>query len=511
MDCKTVKENINISEMFIENKLEQPIESEFSLAEYYGEIMQILKCIPSIRVMSKQVVSNKVIIDGYVDFKILYLSPDNKGINCFEHNTAFNKTIDIKEEYDNHIVDVDLNIPYLNCRAVNRRRIELRGALSFLVKTTYIKNVDIPVKVEENTIQQYSKKISYTPTLFLKEKNFTMNENLSIPCEDSKEIVILRTDENFIITDYKCIANKVIIKGECLVNVLYLENKYDSEIKAYKQLVQINQIIDVNGIDETCKCICLPKILSCVFDKNTEDDENGLMLNIYGSIMIKGYKEITVYYIEDIYSTKYDVNCTHQDIIMDHIKYNKDIKISEDLVLDNFVCNNAKILDLNVVFSKRQSKIVDDCISFVFDVEVNCLYEDEDENIMFNTKVKEISYKEDYIENISLDNSDVFLRKWDIKNNISGENLELKLELIIDMMILSKNNAKIIDKINMNDEKEKEQLQNATLTIYYGDKEEKIWDIAKKYNTCVDEILKQNNIESEELKERTMLLIPIVR
>jgi len=49
--------------------------------------------------------------------------------------------------------------------------------------------------------------------------------------------------------------------------------------------------------------------------------------------------------------------------------------------------------------------------------------------------------------------------------------------------------------------------ENGTLIIYYPQKGEKLWDIAKKYNTTVV-LLKEENGCGEEIGEERMLIIP---
>ena len=45
------------------------------------------------------------------------------------------------------------------------------------------------------------------------------------------------------------------------------------------------------------------------------------------------------------------------------------------------------------------------------------------------------------------------------------------------------------------------------MTLYYCDCGEKIWDIAKKYNTSEDLIISENLLEGDRIDEAKMLLI----
>ena len=56
----------------------------------------------------------------------------------------------------------------------------------------------------------------------------------------------------------------------------------------------------------------------------------------------------------------------------------------------------------------------------------------------------------------------------------------------------------------------KERDLSYALKIYYADEGEGVWDIAKRYNTSVEAIMEENELEGEVLEQRGMLLIPIV-
>jgi len=511
VDCKAIKENVNTSEVVLENRTEQLIESEILLPEYCNEIMQILKCVPTVKIMSKQVTVNKVLIDGYVSFKIIYLSPENDFINCFEQNIPFNKNIELQRDYENHIVDVDCDIDYLNCRAVNERRIDLRSSLSILTKVCFMKVIDVSSKIDEPTIQQYNQCKKHISTIALKEKNFTINEMLNIDSENVNDIVIIKTEENINITDYKCITNKCIIKGDVQMKICYMDSRYAKEIKEFNQSIAINQIVDINGVDEDCKCSITTKILSCVFDKTSNDDVIKYMVNIYGSIMTKVYKDEDIKFIKDIYSTKHNIEYNKKAIELDDLSSKRDVKISKDIEIPNFFNSCEEIIDLSVNLKKSRTTLKDECVNFAFVTEISCIYMSKNGAIECSTKESEISHSECAIDDVVPNDCTIVVTNINKRYNQDDGTLNLHIDVSCDINLVSKKEVEVIDVVNMDTEQEKEYEKNSALTIYYADRGENLWEIAKKYNTCIDEILKQNNIETENLKERTMILIPIVR
>ena len=60
------------------------------------------------------------------------------------------------------------------------------------------------------------------------------------------------------------------------------------------------------------------------------------------------------------------------------------------------------------------------------------------------------------------------------------------------------------------DEEHPKNRGDAALVIYFADSGEKLWDIAKRYNTSPTEIASVNELETETLDNGRMLLIPRV-
>ena len=85
--------------------------------------------------------------------------------------------------------------------------------------------------------------------------------------------------------------------------------------------------------------------------------------------------------------------------------------------------------------------------------------------------------------------------------------VEIKSEISLKAIATSMENFKVIDEISADEDNPKEK--DASLTIYYADKGESIWDIARSYCTSVDLIKQENNITEDVLTKRGMLLIPM--
>ncbi|MBO5856814.1 MAG: LysM peptidoglycan-binding domain-containing protein, partial [Clostridia bacterium] len=56
--------------------------------------------------------------------------------------------------------------------------------------------------------------------------------------------------------------------------------------------------------------------------------------------------------------------------------------------------------------------------------------------------------------------------------------------------------------------KETKKRNNSAITVYFPKCEEALWDIAKRYNTTVNSIAVENNLEGDTTGDIKMLFIP---
>jgi len=84
--------------------------------------------------------------------------------------------------------------------------------------------------------------------------------------------------------------------------------------------------------------------------------------------------------------------------------------------------------------------------------------------------------------------------------------LELRLDISLSALLGNLETIRQVASVSSNGEFTSPMGESA-LVLYYGAKGEKIWDIAKRYNTSMSSIRTENNIDEEELAENKMLLI----
>jgi LysM repeat protein len=89
-----------------------------------------------------------------------------------------------------------------------------------------------------------------------------------------------------------------------------------------------------------------------------------------------------------------------------------------------------------------------------------------------------------------------------------SDRIDIRIECAVEASVYSVHKENAIVDMSLDEANPKAAGNEKTLTLYYADSGERIWDIAKRYNTSMEAVKRENNLEADSLQDRSMLLIP---
>lgn len=502
------KQTVYTNETILEQTIEQPIDTDFTLPDYCPEIVKILKCRVVPKLNSKAISGGSLNIDG-IAFVTLVYRDENDKICCFEHEVNFQKNIPI-ENNSNEIcsVDIFLNNEYMNCRAITSRKMDIHGVVSIKVKISGNKGNEIVADIDMEDIQLKRENLPATNPLGMAEKIVVLEEELELNIGNNSIKSILRSDSRAIVEDCKLVSNKAVIKGYIVINVLYCTD--DERIEFYENRIPFNQIVDMNieGID--CRLDGKVSIMSCIIKPRTnlsgEAKSFALECKICLTAMASCENDIPVVF--DVYSTKYNAELDSNTMCfrkLDSVlneKYicKKTLEFSEDTF--------GSVVDLWCENRIGNIKLIDKTINIMGTVLI-CLLTYDKQGV---PQYYERGVDFEYIHNIETE-SDGLICEASLEtisssySILDSDKLEVRVELSVDAEIFSCKNKSVITNINI-DRNNLKAKRKCPLVVYYADKGESLWEIAKHYNANCKSMKEINNLSDDILKENTMLLIP---
>ena len=499
MNLQLEKRTISLNELIYSGATEQSVEVDYILPDYYPDIFKIIKCIPSVSVTSLNASNGRLSFDACVNIKVLYVSAEDNSVKCIDQKYNYSKNIELGTT-DSVSVNINPKIDYVNCKAISERRLSIRANVNAQINAVAVNEKEIPNSCEGNGIQLKKSSVDCLGNMINLNKKFSYSEEIAL--SDSKDDIsgILDICTEVLNTDYKIIANKIIIKSKCRVDIKYCAG---NEIKTHSEQLQISGIIDAQGITDDHKCKTLFKIHNSEYEL-MGTDMAVLLLTVNAEVFCKGYTEENIGIIGDAYSTVFDCELKHESIELEkHIGDFDDVcDVVTNIKLDDISSVEAVIITLS-----DTSEILKDS---VINGTVNVLIIGKNSNgeIIFGEKSSVFEHKTDF-DTKKLSGIVCVSKKSDTYTLFADGNIEVKTELCVSGSAFSPQPTQVITEIDIKDEKTKNDTCYG-IKIYYAEAGESIWEIAKRYNSKADIIMKENEIENEILDKRCALLIPMV-
>ena len=512
MDYKLNREALTICQVVYDGYQEQPIDFEFSLPDYCPDIQKILKCQVTPSIINRAIIGDQLQIDGVVMVRVLYLDANSEGIRCSENNRPFSSSIPLKQNVDNAIIFAKPRIEYINCRATSPRRLDIHGAFSVGIKVIQPTTEEFVCGIEGEDIQQKKKGISASAVSGFSQQQFSISEVLEIADGKPPIETILRSGVTVVVQDFKVVANKLILKGEATLKLLYSPGIDATELESMEYVIPYSQILDCNGVTEECICNVSLEVLN--FSTEIKSDSSGENTLIEAEIKVAvgtvAYQDSEVTVVTDAYSTCYDLSTEYHSTEIENLV---EIITDSHSQKDNFDLGEngvSKIIDvwneINTVTAEEENEQI--VYKGKFNICVLAL--NAESKPFYFERMSEFTCFRDWSKKVPGVRCEPDMTISNISYRITGAStVEIKTELHFTSPVFQQTVCKSIIDVTPDEEHPKEKDNSAALTIYYAEEGESLWNIARAYCTSVEAIQKENDLAEEVMETRGMLLIPM--
>jgi len=515
MDFKVNKETISVSECIYEGMQEQGIELDYILPDYYPDIFRLVRCEVVPTITDYSINGDKLIYELRCDIRILYCSEAGAVIQCINQKQTFSKTLDFGKICENPSVELKPKTDYINYRALNKRRLDLRGAVSVKIKVSGENRQEVisdafgmNVKVKKIPVKFAQKKLTSV-------KSVQISEEVEINEAQPPVINIIRCNCQSVRCEHKLISGKIMAKGEVLIKLLYSCEKDGGAVEPLEFTVPFSQIMDMDGVDEGYEINLNAGTVFCEAVTSTNKSGENRIIKCEAEIRLEctGIKSASVMLGTDAYSTTYPCNVILSEIKAEQIPVVTEGEIHNSSKLcegDNMPVN---IYDLWCTPKNINTRFVPDEKKIIISGMLTYTTVGRDSSGFITMTDKDETFEESFsVEECSPDGTaSSEITVVNVSYNITPENtLNAKADIKAIIFVYNSSSVKAVSEINVDDSVKKVRDGDYALKLYYGVENENIWDIAKKYSTSVDAIMEENNLYGERLERDGMLLIPMV-
>lgn len=507
MNINTVNTDISMKRLAFEEATEQQIESDITLPDYFPDIVRVIKCTLKANIVSVSSGGNRITADGNAIISVLYICESGK-LHCFEQKIPVSKYVETPKAEECTCI-ASAKTQYVNCRVISQRRIDIRGSIGIDFKAYEKCDKRIVSSCENKNIQLRTKSANVSNLKDCVSRCFSMNETIEIGASQGTIGQIVRCNAIAVLDSTKLVAGKILVKGELKVKVVFLTDG-ECVLEKIENSMPISQIIEA-ATTESCSDFVTLSVPSV--EVHAKTDSSGALRLIDVSAVIRAdvsvYENEEIQYSTDAYSTEYETDFQRESVELKSIfeKFSDtylckgSVEISGSAVksIEDIFCNG-----LNYTVSLSGNEMLISGKANVSFLAVNS----EDELQSFDREL-DFQYKRATTLGESF-SANCNVTPTGIDYILSAENkLDIRIETEISGLIFDASKKQIISDISCDEAKQKKK-RSAALTIYFAQQGEEIWEIARRYNTRVDLICAENNINSDCVEQNQKLYIPSV-
>lgn len=510
MDLKILKQEMSVNNEFFNQSAEHGIELDINVPEYYPEIERVLKCRACPRVSSAGINGQILSVEGNVNITLMYITP-KKELCSYEYVMPFSRTFEFDGDTTGCIPVCTVREEYMNCRPLDSRSVEIHGAVGVNAKIIKKQCNQIITDIDGGAVVLNRGTAPATTPIGMAEKCVGIEEELELGNGQPSIKNILRYDAKPVNFECKIISGKVVTKGELRVTILYC-GEQTAAPATFRTKVPYSTIIEIDGINEECECDVTCELACLEIKSRTAITGEARSFSMSGKLRFRATaccnNEVPIVF--DAFSTKYETEVVSKEIMVEKIYKS----VNESFVFKRNIEINSgtvgTVIDLWGEPQIKTSRIDNEELYIGGNMPIFMLAYDIDGTPIYIERAVDYDCRFTVVGATHKMRANAVASLKNISYTIIDNcNIEICAEIVVSAAIYNVSKINVVNDIVVSKDTPKKRQKNCAMIVYYADKGEMIWDIARKFNSSPAEISEINAVDGGELRCPKALIIPV--
>lgn len=500
-----MREPLKINQMINREVTQFYVQGDLIIPDVKPDIVRVLYVDSDVVINSKEVLQDRVIIEGVVNFEIIYLSKDpDKPVRGLSAGLNFKEPIDLLGARHGMEVSIKRSILNTDIDILNERKLFVKAIIEVDTRISNPIEIDLITGTQgTEDIQMLRDVVRVCHYIGQNTDKCVIKEEIELPVDKPPIFEILKTGVR-ISKEIKVSDNKLMIKGYIYTTTIYGCEDEENSIQTVENEIPFSQILDIVGLHEgvLCDVDIIVNSVSVKPADNEEGEARILNYEIEMEISAKGFKWEENEIVTDMYSPGYKM-----ELVTKEIKTDQMVNQTEDQIIIRDLLNIPAISEATQIYSVLCScpcissmKIVEDKVMVEGTVDVWILYRTGEENNI-------MSYREEMPFNHVVDirgaGAEMLAQvKLDVERCggtiLSKNEVEVKIILVVDIKLYMEGILIIINNIK-HMQIEEEFGKQPSIIIYYVQPGDTLWKISKKFHTTIEDLVKLNDISNHDM------------
>ena len=493
MELGEERQTITVNKLISTKKEIVTIEGDMIVPDIKPDILNTMDTVGNVCIYKKEVLDGKVRIDGSIQLNIIYLADtDSEFTRGLTNSLDFTQIIDIDNCRAGMNLKSNIQIKDIECKVLNGRKINTKVMLEIEVMIYSNEEINILKKINSvEGIQTLNSTMQINNLIGTGSCRASAKDTITIDGEDNLA-EILKTEIKLMGSEAKVSYNKILLKADANVKIMYLTESGD--IKLVSSNIPVMGFIDMNNVSESNILSSNYEIKNIIVKPNSAE-QHSIYVEIEFEISCDASDSLEIDLIQDMYCPTEELQLNQKEVsTITNKQINKEIcnirerisvpEISSNRIYDveiNPSINNINILNGRIVYEGELN------LNFIFSSDANTRMDVKKYNLPFTFTVN----------NEQMNSNKVVNTKTNCINDefvvTSDGMIECKVDLEFEIESYNSANINIIDEINMT---ENTSEMMPSMVIYLVKEGDTLWTIAKKYKTTMEDIINVNNLEN---------------
>lgn len=497
---KTMQE-IAVAETLLDGFDERPVDGDFVLPDYCPDVAAVLTCQLEPIVLGSQWNGDRLQVDGTVWVRVLYLDESRARVCTYEINQPFSSALTASGRLPQTAVSLSAQPEYVNCRAVSPRRLDVHGAFRIRARAVGEGRLETVGEVDSPDVFVRRRRVTASVPAGYAQKTFTVTATME--CAEGE--TLLRTEAVPVVTEYKVLPGKVIVKGDLrLKNVMMSEADPGTEVRT--DTVPFSQMLDVEGLTDDDAVDVDVRRLS--HDVRAEIDPTGagaLQVSTKLLLTAQAWREETGDVIVDAYAAAAPVKLETRPVnagrltalTREAVTVRSSVDAPDEMqrVLD--VWSEAEILSAS---DAEERHTVEGRLH------AHLLAADVEGQVSYHDRTADFSLELPRQGNAESDDLRVIQTDYTVSPD---RTLELAVLLSVHRVCREEETMEAVTAVSLNEEAAY-PAEMATVKVIFAEAGESLWEIAKRCHTSAEALMRENDLAADVLPDRRTLLVPLV-
>lgn len=493
MVVDTIKENLCVNKLVATKKEVILVEGDMIVPDSKPDILNTICTSGVVCIYKKEVLEEKVRIDGNINTYIMYMADDSKDkVRGLTTSLDFSESIQIANCKEGMNCKLNTKLKSIEAKVINGRKVGIKAAIEIEINIYSNEEVEIVNNVQNaEDIQILKEDLKVNSLVGMGDTKIYAKDTVNIDNVDNLA-EILKADVAIGEKDVKISYNKILTKSEASIKIMYLTE--DNRINNITAKIPVVGFIDIPNVTEENMCDVDYEIKNIVLKPNSAE-EHSIYIELEISAAATVYEEKEINLIQDLYSPSENLTFNKKRIttITNKKTIRETKQVREKVNIEGI--ENRSIIDVDVVPMIEKENQLNNKINYEGELELRFILSNRDlqvdnrvVKIPFNYTVEEQCGDDNINRNMEMEitNQDFIVQEGGVVNS--------NIDITMNLNSYRSANMNIIDEIQTDGEREAEDY---SILMYIVKKDDTLWKIAKRFGSTVEDIARINGIEDE--------------